>query len=306
MIIGITGSIASGKTFVTDYLKELGYKIIDADEISRNLLKKNSEGYFKVIEVFSKDILTDNEEIDRKKLAMMIFNNSINKKKLEEIVHPLVFEEIEKYKEKYKEDKYIFISMPLLFETGYQNKVDKVITVYIKKDIQVERLMKRDDIDKEYAITKISSQFDLEEKVKNSDYIIDNETSDSGVYDNYNGPILPMTILNDINTIPAKRNINFKFSSDNSELGINCLVSDNYSLTNQQDSDVSVDFAYPLIENFKTVALPIIRLDGKEINFELLCGGYTGEFRGTHVNNNGSLNLKYYNSWVDYKNLLQL
>lgn len=138
-----------------------------------------------------------------------------------------------------------------------------------------------------------------------SDYIIDNETSDSGVYDNYNGPILPMTILNDINTIPAKRNINFKFSSDNSELGINCLVSDNYSLTNQQDSDVSVDFAYPLIENFKTVALPIIRLDGKEINFELLCGGYTGEFRGTHVNNNGSLNLKYYNSWVDYKNLLQ-
>ena len=118
--------------------------------------------------------MTDNEEIDRKKLAMMIFNNSINKKKLEEIVHPLVFEEIEEYKEKYKEDKYIFISMPLLFETGYQNKVDKVITVYIKKDIQVERLMKRDDIDKEYAITKISSQFDLEEKVKNSDYIIDN------------------------------------------------------------------------------------------------------------------------------------
>ena len=86
MIIGITGSIASGKTFVTDYLKELGYKIIDADEISRNLLKKDSKGYFKVIDVFSKDILTDNGEIDRKKLAKMIFNNSINKKKLEEIV----------------------------------------------------------------------------------------------------------------------------------------------------------------------------------------------------------------------------
>lgn len=177
MIIGITGSIASGKTFVTDYLKELGYKIIDADEISKNLLKKDSKGYFKVIDVFSKDILTENGEIDRKKLAKMIFNNSINKKKLEEIVHPLVFEEIEEYKEKYKEEKYIFISMPLLFETGYQKKVDKVITVYIKKDIQVERLMRRDNIDREYAITKISSQFDLEEKVKNSDYVIDNSNS---------------------------------------------------------------------------------------------------------------------------------
>ena len=109
MIIGITGSIASGKTFVTDYLKQLGYKIIDADEISRDLLKKNNEGYFKVIEVFSKEILTDQEEIDRKKLAKMIFNNSLNKEKLENIVHPLVFKKIEEEKKNYIEEKYIFL-----------------------------------------------------------------------------------------------------------------------------------------------------------------------------------------------------
>lgn len=140
--------------------------------------------------------------------------------------------------------------------------------------------------------------------IDHSDYIIYNKNAENEVYDNYNGPILPMTILNDIETVQAKRDIKFKFSSDDSELGINCLISDNYSLMNKKDSEVSVDFAYPLIENFKTVSLPIIRLDGKEINFELLCGGYAGGFRGTDANNNGSLNLKYNNSWVDYKNLL--
>ena len=184
MIIGITGSIASGKTFVTDYLKQLGYKIIDADEISRDLLKKNNEGYFKVIEVFSKEILTDQEEIDRKKLAKMIFNNSLNKEKLENIVHPLVFKKIEEEKKNYIEEKYIFISMPLLFETGYQSMVDKIITVYVTRDVQVCRLMNRDNIDKEYANIKIASQFDLEKKVKNSDYVIDNSFSKEKTIEN--------------------------------------------------------------------------------------------------------------------------
>lgn len=184
MIIGITGSIASGKTFVTDYLKQLGYKIIDADEISRDLLRKHNEGYFKVIEVFSKEILTDQEEIDRKKLAKMIFNNSLNKEKLENIVHPLVFKKIEEEKKNYIEEKYIFISMPLLFETGYQSMVDKIITVYVTKDVQVCRLMNRDNIDKEYANIKIASQFDLEKKVKNSDYVIDNSFSKEKTIEN--------------------------------------------------------------------------------------------------------------------------
>lgn len=140
--------------------------------------------------------------------------------------------------------------------------------------------------------------------VNHSGFFVGNETVKNGKYDNYSGPILPMTILNDIETIQAKRDIKFKISSDVSELGINCLISDNYSLMNKNDSEVSVDFAYPLVGNFQTIFLPNVKINEKEITYEILSGGYAGKFIGSDGNNNGSLNLKNNNSWIDYKKLL--
>lgn len=172
MIIGITGSIATGKTFVTDYLLKKGYKVIDADVISRGLLEKNGKCYQKVIDSFN-DILLENGDINRQKLGKLVFNDRNKKKTLEEIVHPEVIETIFKKIDELNIDN-IFVSMPLLYEVGFEKYVNKVIVVYANKETQIERLMRRDNIDRDYAINKINNQMSLKEKVEKCDFLIDN------------------------------------------------------------------------------------------------------------------------------------
>ena len=172
MIIGITGSIATGKTFVTDYLLKKNYKVVDADVISRNLLKKDGKCYQKVIATFE-DILLENKEIDRQKLGKIIFNDECKKKVLEDIIHPEVIKTIFEKIEEIKFDN-VFVSMPLLYEIGFEKYVDKVIVVYADEKTQIERLMRRDNINREYAVNKIRNQMSLNEKIKKCDFVIDN------------------------------------------------------------------------------------------------------------------------------------
>ncbi len=172
-VIGLTGSIASGKSTVSNKLKELGYKIIDCDEINHKLLKKDNLGYVSVLEEFGYDILNEDLEIDRKKLGSIIFNNKLSKEKLNQILHPLiksvVMDEIKKV-----EDGIVFLDCPLLFETDFHELCDLKIVVYVNMDTQIHRLMERDNITFPEALKKIYAQMSLDDKLALADYVLDN------------------------------------------------------------------------------------------------------------------------------------
>lgn len=172
MIIGITGSIASGKSLVTNYLLNNGYKVIDSDKISHEVLLLE-EVKEKLIINFGNSIIINNK-IDRKQLAKIIFNNKEKKELLQSIVFPYILKEINNQIKVYEEEKVLFLDAPLLFEYNLLYLVDKIIVVYIDKNIQIERLMKRDNIDYDYANNKINSQIPLEEKIKYANFIINN------------------------------------------------------------------------------------------------------------------------------------
>ena len=179
LIVGLTGGIATGKSTVTKMFQSVDIPVIETDKIARELLKKGTEGYEEVVSSFSRSILLTNDEINRKKLATIVFGNPQRRKTLNEIVHPrvesIVRTEIQKHKE--LGTKIIVLDVPLLFETGFIDLVDKTVVVYTTFKKQKERLMERERIDKEYAELKISSQIPLNRKVDLADYVIDNSTS---------------------------------------------------------------------------------------------------------------------------------
>ena len=172
-VIGLTGSIASGKSTVSKKLKDLGYKVIDCDAINHEILVKDEVGYLLVVENFGADILDENLEIDRKKLGSLIFNDSVLKEKLNQILHPViknrVIEEIEKI-----DEGMVFLDCPLLFETDFHKLCEINIVVYVNFDTQIHRLMQRDNITVPEALKKIYAQMSLDEKLGLADLVIDN------------------------------------------------------------------------------------------------------------------------------------
>ena len=177
MIIGITGSIATGKSTVTNYLKKLGYQIVDSDEIVHQQFS-NPEIKQEIVKAFGSDLLINNE-INRKKLGKIIFNDENQRKKLNSILHPQVIQTIESLP---KNQGLIFVDVPLLFEVKLEYLFDKIIVVYLSYQSQLFRLMKRDQISEEYAKIKIASQMDIEIKSQKADYIINNENSIENTY----------------------------------------------------------------------------------------------------------------------------
>lgn len=154
--IAIVGNIASGKSSVEKILEEKGYKVFDTDKIAHKILENNS----KVEKVFG--------TTDRKILAHIVFNNPEKMKELENIIHPLVKEEILKIEEG-------FISVPQLFEAGYESLFDKIIFVSTSEKLRLERLMKRNNLSKKEATKRIKAQLPEDEKIKKSDFVIKNE-----------------------------------------------------------------------------------------------------------------------------------
>lgn len=170
-VVGITGGIASGKSTVTKYLRSIGYPVLDSDEIVRKLYSRNSV-IEKVREVFSSEYIVDNK-IDRVKLGKLIFNNKEEKEKLNSIVHPLVKKElINGINDAIT--NIVFLDIPLLYEAKFEDLCDYVIVVNVDKETNILRLMERDGIDREYAISKINAQMSIDEKCHKADFIIDN------------------------------------------------------------------------------------------------------------------------------------
>ena len=175
MNIGITGSIACGKSTVSDYLIDKGYTIIDADKLGHVALTSDDVKR-KLAEKFGDEIL-ENNEISREKLGKLVFGNDDNLKILNSIIHPKIKELILKLQEEHKDENLVFLDIALLYEANFVDLVEKVAVVYIDEDVQLERLMTRNSLSKEEAIKRIESQMSPREKAALGDFVINNSYS---------------------------------------------------------------------------------------------------------------------------------
>lgn len=176
-VIGLTGGIASGKSLVSRFFEKENVVVLDADKIYKNLLKRNKIMYNEIKNAFS---LT---ELDLKTLSEIVFNDEEKLKVLNSIAHPYVkkvmLERIQRLK---KTEKLIVLDIPLLFEAKMENLCDKIICVYAEEKVQLERLLKRNDLSLDSALKRINSQMPLKEKCRLSDYIIDNSLDMDNTY----------------------------------------------------------------------------------------------------------------------------
>ena len=183
MIIGITGSIGTGKSTVSNYLISKGYSVVDADKISKGAYNIGSNGYKAILEVFGEEILNSNGEVDRKKIKKIVFDNSNMLQRLNMAIHPIIINEIEKEIEILLESQnLVFLDAPLLIETELHKKVDKIIVVGCDKNEQINRIIKRDKITADMAISIINSQMSIDEKLKFADYIVYNNSTIENLY----------------------------------------------------------------------------------------------------------------------------
>ena len=176
IILGITGSLSTGKTVVALMFKDLGAKVLDADKIAHSQMKKGGACYEPIIRQFGKEVL-NNDKIDRKKLAEIVFNDETELKKLVRIIHPVVKEAIGREIKKYSKSKkryVIVIDVPLLFESELHRYVDWIIVVKAKRKQQIERAVEKFNMTKTQALNRIKAQMPLRDKIRLADMIIDN------------------------------------------------------------------------------------------------------------------------------------
>lgn len=183
LIIGLTGGIGSGKTTVANYFAELGITIIDADIVAREVVKPNKFAYEKIIEYFGTNILSANQEIDRKKLREIIFSDANAKAWLEQLLHPLIRQEMNS-QIKNAESPYIIMVIPLLVESLEPNPlVNRILVVDAPESIQVQRTSQRDSILSEQVQAIMNTQATREQRLMKADDIIVNDGDLNSLYE---------------------------------------------------------------------------------------------------------------------------
>ena len=183
-IVGLTGGISSGKSTVSSYFKQLEIPVIDADEVARKVVEPNSQGAKEIRKAFGSDVFEEDGTLNRQKLGELVFSNAENRQKLDELLQPLIkimiLEEIEAYRQ--KGEKMIVLDLPLLFEKQYEELCEEIIVVYVPKELQLERLMKRNQYTKQEALSRIDSQLSIEEKRKRATVLLDNQGTIQQLY----------------------------------------------------------------------------------------------------------------------------
>lgn len=175
--IGLTGSIATGKSTVTNMLKELGAFVIDCDKTARDVVVPGTRGLAKIEAAFGKDAVAADGSMDRVYIGDLVFRNPEMKKRLENILFPLIFEALDEELLRLEREgatPVVFLDMPLLYEVKYDSYVDEVWLVYVPFEVQLSRLMKRNGYTKEEALLRIHSQISVDKKKALAQQVIDN------------------------------------------------------------------------------------------------------------------------------------
>ena len=175
-IIGLTGGIGSGKSAAAKILKELGLKVIDLDQITHELMMPSELGYIEIKKEFGEKYIDTKGALDRKLLRQEIFSSFDLKKRIESILHPIIFEECNKQLNLLKHENYIVLVIPLLFETkNYISLIDESLLIDCDLETQIERVIKRDSISKTLANRIIKNQMNREKKQLLADKVILND-----------------------------------------------------------------------------------------------------------------------------------
>ena len=174
--VGLTGSIAVGKSFVLDSLRELGARVIDADAVAREVVEPGTAGLKAVVDAFGSEILKSDRSLNRAELGSIVFADDAKRKRLNSILHPFIIarqDEIMRRWEAETPDAIAVIDAALMIESGGYKRFDKLIVVHCQPEIQLDRLIKRDNISREDAQRRINAQMPQEEKKKHADFLID-------------------------------------------------------------------------------------------------------------------------------------
>lgn len=184
MTIGITGSIASGKSTVTNYLRKQGFQVIDADAVVHELQAKGGKLYDVLVDFYGEKILAPNGEIDRQAFSEQFFSDKTVRAEVSTLQNTIIRQELlARRDDLLQKHEVVFMDIPLLFELDYQSQLDQVWLVYLDPAQQLERLMKRNNYTEEQAKKRIAAQLSLEEKKKLADQVIDNGGELSATYE---------------------------------------------------------------------------------------------------------------------------
>ena len=174
-IIGITGGIASGKSTVTEFLRQKGFQVVDADAVVHQLQKPGGRLYQVLVEHFGEKVLLENGELNRPLLASIIFSNPEEQEWSKRTQGEIIREELAALRNQFAQTEALFfMDIPLLFEQNYASWFDETWLVYVNRDVQLERLMKRDQISREAAESRLNSQWPLERKISLASHSLDN------------------------------------------------------------------------------------------------------------------------------------
>lgn len=184
LIIGLTGSIGTGKSTIANKFRDLDIPVVDADLIAREVVEPGKDAYQDIVATFGKEILQNDKTLDRKALGNIVFNNEEKRKQLNAIIHPAIRKEMVRQRDEWVRNgkECVVLDIPLLYESGLTHFVDKVIVVYVDPEIQLQRIMDRDQSTEEEAKSRINSQIPVSEKAKKADAVIDNNRSKEESY----------------------------------------------------------------------------------------------------------------------------
>ncbi|NPU84185.1 MAG: dephospho-CoA kinase [Syntrophaceae bacterium] len=176
--VGLTGGIGCGKSTVARMLLRKGAYIVDFDRVAHEVQEPDGAAWKAVVAEFGPEVLRPDRTLDREKLGAIVFNDGAKRCRLNEIVHPAVFDEwrgrVEAIRRE-KPDAVVIADVPLLFEVGMQTMLDLVVLVYLSPEGQIRRIMKRNGYTREDAALRLASQMPIDEKVPLADFVVNNE-----------------------------------------------------------------------------------------------------------------------------------
>ena len=190
--IAICGNIASGKSTVQNILEEKGYKVLDTDEVAHTLLTVKNKPLYEAFKGY--DFFDENGEFSRYKVGQYVFEHKEAGKLLTSIMHPQIKAKIQEFFEQNKDEKLLFVGIPLLFEAKMENLFDKIIFVYADDEIRLKRLLKRNNYTIEHAKQRMASQLPQDEKIKKSDFVINNNGTEAELEQNVSDVLRCITL----------------------------------------------------------------------------------------------------------------